>query len=198
MTLETVSRLSESLRGRVEIADGRVRVVSPEKIRDGWVGLLCDAAREGERAELRATARWILQSIAPQMGVALWVGHWGEAGENGGFPGNIHHEIPSPVRLAALRPLFGVSDDRDTTRSNFGVKWDAVSDRLSWVEGVCVSVTAALCEGFSGDLYFSPADATPPVFQMAALRRRSPANEPVVPPGMILLCSTLREEMARR
>jgi hypothetical protein len=197
MPLETVSRLSESMRGRVEISGGRVRVVSPEKIRDGWIGLLCDAATDGERVELRATARWILQSIAPQMEVLLWVGPLGEAGRNSRFRGHIQHVIPAPVRLAALRPLFRMSDDSDRTPSDFDVEWDAVSGRLSWVEGVCVSVAAAICEGFSGDLGFTPADATLSVFRVVALRRRSSSIQPVLP-ERIPLCSTLREEMVRR
>jgi hypothetical protein len=195
MPLETVSRLSESLRGRVEIADGRVRVVSPEKIRGAWVGLLCDAAREGERVELRATARWILQSIAPQIGVALWVGDWVESRKNSASGSLPHFEIPPPVTLAALRPLFNTRDDSAITPSDFYVQWSAVSSSLSWADGVCVSVTAAICEGFSGGLCFSPADVTLPVFRVTALRRHSPANEPVVPQGMSPLCPTLREEM---
>jgi fructose/tagatose bisphosphate aldolase len=71
MQFQTMSQISDTLRGVIEIRNGGVKVVAPSMIRGHLIDRFTETAVFHERSEMRATARWIIKMIAPQLGIYL-------------------------------------------------------------------------------------------------------------------------------
>ena len=71
MSFQTMSQLSDTIRGILEIRNGAVYVLSPSSVRGPLLDQLTDTAVFHEKSEMRAMARWIIKMIAPEMGVHL-------------------------------------------------------------------------------------------------------------------------------
>ncbi len=68
---QTMSQLSDTIRGILEITDGAVRVLNPSLIRGPLTDRLIHTAVFHEKSEMRGMARWIIKGIAPEMGIHL-------------------------------------------------------------------------------------------------------------------------------
>jgi len=172
MRFETLGQLADTLKGVVRIADGRVAILTLPPIRDGLIDLLADAALQGARPELRATARWLVKKLAPQMGVML----------RAGFPDGSDDFWRVAVSSApesfypSLRDRF-----RDfLDKGEIGLEIiDGNSAPVAAGSGLdAVSVAAAIQAGFSGTLYRPETAKTP--WRLFAVRSQTITNAPAV------------------
>jgi len=68
MRFRTMSELGDTIKGAIELSNGTVKVLNPDRVRDQIIGPLVDTAVFHEKADLRGTARWIIKMAAIQMG----------------------------------------------------------------------------------------------------------------------------------
>ncbi len=71
MRFRTMSELSEALRGIAEISNGTVKVLEETPFRGPFLDRLAYTAVFGEPVELKGTARWLIKTAAPQLGVHI-------------------------------------------------------------------------------------------------------------------------------
>ena len=172
MRFETLGQLADTLKGVVRIADGEVTILTRPPIRDGLIDLLADAALQGARPELRATARWLIKKLAPQMGVIV----------RAGLPdrSDSFRRVAVSCAPESLYPSL-----RDRFRSFLGEK----AEGLEVVEGDlspagtqaaidAVAVAAAIREDFGGALYRPEFSETP--WRLFAVRSQTATNRPAV------------------
>ena len=172
MRFETLGQLADTRKGLVRIAGGEVTILSLPPIRDGLVDLLADAALQGARAELRATARWLIKKLAPQMGAMLRAGCPDHSNDfrRVTVPRSAERSYPFLRDLFRHFPGEGesgfeaIGEDLASTGAQAGI--DAVA------------VAAAIQEGFCGDLY-RPALSDAP-WQLFAIHPQTVTNAPTV------------------
>ncbi len=146
MRFETLGQLADTLKGIVRIADGEVTILTLPKVRNGLIDLLADAALQGGRAELRATARWLIKKLAPQMGVMLQAGFPGDSDK----PRRVTVSCTTDLSYPSLRDLF--RQFLSGEESGFeAIGGDLIPVGASGIDAVAVA--AAIQEGFCGDLY---------------------------------------------
>jgi len=165
MRFETLGQLADTLKGVVQIADGEVTILTLPPIRNGLIDLLADAALQGTRPELRATARWLIKKLAPQMGVILRVG------------GPNRSDRFNPVVVSCPpKSFYPFLCDLFRRFSNEGLEAIAEDAMFTAARSAIdpIAVAAAIQEGFCGDLSFS--SGTP--WRLFAVRSQTGTNAP--------------------
>jgi fructose/tagatose bisphosphate aldolase len=155
MQFQTMSQISDTIKGIIEIRDGGVRVLAPSMIRGTLIDRLTHTAVFHEKSEMRATARWIIKMMAPQLGIYLAsiaplylvMGK----GQVGGFT------VPAVnirgMAYDSARALF-----RAANKNNVGAflleiaKSEMGYTHQSPSEYAAVMTAAAIAEGFTGPL----------------------------------------------
>lgn len=153
---QTMSQISDTLKGIIEIRDGGVQVLAPSLIVGPLIDRLTHTTVFHEKSEMRATARWIIKMIAPQLGINLSsISSFYQAmgrGEVSGFT------VPAVnirgMAYDSARALF-----RAANRNNVGAfileiaKSEMGYTHQSPAEYAAVMTAAAIAERFSGPLF---------------------------------------------
>jgi len=147
MRLETLGQLADTLKGIVRVADGEVTILTLPPIRNGLIDLLADAALQGARPELRATARWLIKKLAPQMGVMLREGSPGHADHFGRVAISCSTTAAYPFLRNRFRHFLEGRENGFEAVDGDG----SLAGARSGIDAVAVA--AAIQEGFRGDLY---------------------------------------------
>ncbi len=156
MQFQTMSQIADTLKGIIEIRDGDVQILAPSMIRGPLIDRLTHTAVFHEKSEMRATARWIIKMIAPQMGIYLAsIAPLYDAmglGKVSGFT------VPAVnirgMAYDSARALF-----RAANKDNVGAflleiaKSEMGYTHQSPAEYAAVMTSAAIAEGFTGPLF---------------------------------------------
>jgi len=156
MQFQTMSQISDTLKGIIEIRDGGVQVLAPSLIRGHLIDRLTYTAVFHAKSEMRATARWIIKMIAPQLGIYLAsIAPLYEAMGQG----HVHGFTVPAVNIRGMvydsaRALF-----RAANRNHVGAvlleiaKSEMGYTHQSPAEYAAVMTAAAIAEGFTGPLF---------------------------------------------
>ncbi len=161
MLFQTMSQLHDTLKGVIEISNGSVRVLTPSLIRGALMDRLTHTAVFHQKADMRATARWIIKMMAPHLGIHLAsiqplyeaIGRGDtRPGDTGGFT------VPAMnVRGMAYDTARAVF--RAANKNNVGAfileiaKSEMGYTHQSPAEYAAVMTAAAIQEGFQGPLF---------------------------------------------
>ncbi len=156
MFFQTMSQLGDTIKGIIEITDGSVKVLNPSRIRGGLIQRLTYTAVFHPKPQMRGTARWLIKSIAPTVGVHLSsihplyqaIGH----GSVGGFTvpainvRGMAYDTACAIFRAANAHAVGALI-LELAKSEMGYT------HQSPAEYAAVVTAAAIQEGFSGPLF---------------------------------------------
>ncbi len=66
-----MSQLGDTIKGIIEISNGTVKIVNPDRVRGPLIDRLVWTAVFHDKDEMRGTARWIIKMSAPHLGIHL-------------------------------------------------------------------------------------------------------------------------------
>jgi len=180
---KTLGQLADALKGRMHISQGSATVRNPEQVRGVMLDRILASALDGDRVELRATARWLIQTLAPQMGIRFcrW-GEWGQVQGHATIPGT-----PWPAAYNAARAFFQRAE-----RDRMDILTLAWSGGLGVSRIVAITAAAAIQEGFNGTLHIPEANG--PSLE-ADLLLRVTAATCSMPPTAPWISYTLQDEV---
>ncbi len=153
---QTMSQLGDTIKGIIEISEGKVRILDQGKVRGVLMDRLVWTAVFHEKTDMRGTARWIIKMAAPHLGIHL---HSIQAlydakgrGEYAGFT------VPAinirGMSYDTARALFRTAIRNDAgafileiAKSEMGYTLQSPS------EYAAVIVAAAIQEGFHGPVF---------------------------------------------
>ncbi len=156
MQFQTMSQISDTIKGIIEIRDGDVKVLAPSLIRGPLIDRLTHTAVFHEKSEMRATARWIIKMVAPQLGIYLAsIAPFYQAMGQGKVSG---FTVPAVnirgMAYDSARALFRAANQNSVGAFILEIaKSEMGYTHQSPAEYAAVMTAAAIAENFSGPLF---------------------------------------------